>query len=91
MTFAIRFSKAADRDFSKLPPDVLIRIIKAIETITEDPFLHIRKMKGEFDPPQYKFRVGDYRVIILLDKSENVLLVDGAGHRSTIYKRYGRN
>jgi len=46
-------------------------------------------MKGEYNPPQYKFRVGEYRVIMLLDTSKKVLLVDGAGHRSTIYKRYG--
>jgi len=91
MTFTIRFSKAGDRDLSKLPSDVLIRIVKALEIIVDDPFLHIRKMKGEYNPPQYKFRVGDYRVIILLNKSENVLLIDGVGHRSTIYKRYGKN
>lgn len=90
MTFEIRFTKAGDRDLSKLPFDILIRIIKALEKIADDPLLHIQKMKGKYDPPQYKFRVGDYRVIILLDKSENVLLIDGVGHRSTIYDRYGR-
>ena len=90
MTFEIRFTKAGDRDLSKLPSDVLIRIVKALEKIADEPFLYIQKMKGEYDPPQYKFRIGDYRVIILLDKTENVLLVDGAGHRSTIYERYGK-
>ena len=46
-------------------------------------------MRDRNHPPQCKFRVGDYRVIMLPDKLEKVLLVDGAGHRSTIYKRYG--
>lgn len=55
----------------------------------DDPFLHIRKIKGDYTPPQYKFRVGEYRVILLLDKSDNTLLVDAVGHRSTIYQRYG--
>jgi len=45
-------------------------------------------MKGAKNPPN-KFRVGEYRVILLLDTSEKVLLVDGTGHKSTIYQRYG--
>jgi len=56
MTYSIRFSKAADRDLSKVPRNILIRIIKAIEEIKEDPLNYIQKMKGEHDPPQYKFR-----------------------------------
>lgn len=90
MTYSIGFSKAGDRDISKLPTDVTIRVIKALEKILDDPFVHIQKMKGDHAPPQYKIRVGEYRVILILDKSDNTLLVDGAGHRSTIYKRYGK-
>lgn len=90
MTYTIRFSKAADRDLSKLPRDVLTRVIKVIEGIRKDPFHYIQKMRGEHDPPQYKFRVGEYRVVLLLDKSEHVLLIDAVGHRSTIYQRYGK-
>lgn len=90
MTFEIHYSKAADRDLSKLPIEVIKKIVFAIGDIREDPFANIQKMKGAKNPPQYKFRVGEYRVILLLDKEERVLLVDGIGHRSTIYKRYGK-
>ncbi|MDG6249474.1 type II toxin-antitoxin system RelE/ParE family toxin [Methanocalculus sp.] len=90
MTFEIHYSKAADRDLSKLPNEVIKKIVYAIGDIREDPFAHIQKMKGAKNPPQYKFRVGEYRVILLLDQSEKVLLVDGIGHRSTIYQRYGK-
>ena len=88
--YKINFKGWSDRDLSKLPHNVLVRIVKAIESSMEDPLLHSQKMKGEYEPPQYKLRVSDYRVIILLDKSNKVLLVDGAGHRSTIYQRYGK-
>lgn len=91
MSFSIRFTKAGDRDISKLPPDVTLRIVKAMDKIIDDPFNHIRKMKGEHKPPQYKYRVGEYRVIFLLDKLANVLLVDAVGHRSIIYQRYGKD
>ena len=91
MSYSIQVTKAGDRDLSKLPPDVTIRILKAIERIIDNPFNHIRKMKGEHRPPQYKFRVGEYRVIFLLDKSDNVLLMDAVGHRSILYQRYGKD
>ncbi|MCP1715321.1 mRNA interferase RelE/StbE [Methanocalculus alkaliphilus] len=90
MTFEIHYSKSADRDLSRLPIDVIRKIVFAISAIKDDPFAHIQKMKGAKNPPQYRFRVGEYRVILLMDKSEKVLLVDGVGHRSTIYQRYGK-
>ena len=55
MTFEIHYSKAADRDLSKLPIEVIRKIVFAISDIKEDPFSHIHKMKGVKNPPQYKF------------------------------------
>jgi mRNA interferase RelE/StbE len=89
MTYEIHYSKAADRDLSKLPIEISRNIVQSIHKIRDDPFSHITKMKDRDNPPQYRLRVGDYRVIMILDKTKRVLLVDGAGHRSTIYKRYG--
>ena len=89
MTYEIQYSKAVDRDLSKLPIEISRNIVQTIHKIKDDPFSHIQKMKDRNNPPQYKLRVGNYRVVILLDKNKKILLVDGAGHRSTIYKRYG--
>ncbi len=89
MTYEIQYSKAADRDLSKLPVHISQKIILAIHNIKEDPFSHVQKLKDRNHPIRYKFRVGEYRAIMILDKLEKVLLVDGVGHRSTIYKRYG--
>ncbi|RQD82478.1 MAG: hypothetical protein D5R96_04635, partial [Methanocalculus sp. MSAO_Arc2] len=47
-------------------------------------------MKEAKNPPQYRFRIVKYQVFLLLDTSENVLPVDGVGHRSTIHQRYGK-
>jgi len=90
MTYDIHYTKAADRDLSNLPIEITRKIILAIHGIKEDPFSHIQKMRGRNKPPQYKFRVGEYRVILLKDTSHKVLLVDGVGHKSTIYNRYGK-
>lgn len=34
-------------------------------------------MKDRNNPPQYKLRVGNYRVVILLDKNTSVWMVQG--------------
>lgn len=89
MMYEIHYSKAADRDLTKLPIEISRNIVQSIHKIRDDPLSQIKKLKDRNNPPQYRLRVGEYRVIMILDKSRKVLLVDGVGHRSTIYKRYG--
>ncbi len=48
--------------------------INAVGDIREDPFTHIQKMKGAKNPPQYTFRVGEYRVILPLIKMKKFFL-----------------
>lgn len=35
----------------------------------------------------HKFRVGDYRVLIWVDRNDERLILYGVGHRRDIYKR----
>ncbi len=59
------------------------RIIKKLETIRDNPFFYTTRLVG-FD--LYKIRVGDYRIIISIEKNTLVILVLKVGHRSKIYK-----
>jgi len=66
------------------------RIILAMSEIKENPFSHCKKLRGQYSPPHYRVCIGEYRVILLIDTQEKVLLIDSIGHRSNIYKRYGK-
>jgi len=38
--------------------------------------------------PEFKIRVGDYRIILLLDKANKRMNIQAVGHRKNIYKKY---
>ena len=60
--------------------------MKKIRQTKVDPFSYFDKLTGI---NAYKLRVGDYRVIADIDKTEIKIIVVKIGHRKNIYKRLG--
>mgnify|MGYP006291475679 CR=1 FL=1 len=83
MSYAITFTNTSRRQFRKLEKDVQERIIKALERIRIRPESYVKKLVGD---PGYRLRVGDYRVILDIYKSELIILVIKVGQRKNIYK-----
>lgn len=83
MSYEITFTDTSRRQFRKLEKDVQERIIKALERIRIRPESYVKKLVGD---PGYRLRVGEYRVILDIQKSELIILVIKIGHRRNIYK-----
>ena len=83
MSYEITFTDTSRRQFRKLEKDVQERIIKALERIRIRPESYVKKLVGD---PGYRLRVGDYRVILDIQKSELIILVIKIGHRKNINK-----
>jgi len=83
LVYEIQWTKIAAKQFGRLDKTVQKRIIKKLETIRDNPFFYTTRLVG-FD--LYKIRVGDYRIIISIEKNTLVILVLKVGHRSKIYK-----
>jgi mRNA interferase RelE/StbE len=83
MTFEIIFSDKAFKQLKKLERNIQERIIATLERIRFRPEAHVTRLVGE---PGYKLRVGNYRVIIDIDKGKLLILVITIGHRKKIYK-----
>ncbi len=81
--FDIIFAEKARRQLEKLEKDIQKRIITALERIRIRPEPHITKLVGD---PGYKLRVGDYRVIMDIERGRLLILVIKIGHRRNIYK-----
>jgi len=81
--YKIEWSKRADAELSKLPKDVVVRIIKKVDLIISEPFHFLEHYEGE---DVYKLRIGDYRVLIDVDFSNKILKIQVVGHRKKIYK-----
>ena len=82
--YEIIFSQKAKKQLFKLERSIQERIISALERIRIRPQSYITKLVGD---PGYKLRVGDYRVIMDIDKSKLLVLVIKIGHRKNIYEK----
>ena len=83
MVYDVQWTITAEKQFSKLDESTKKRIIAKIDSIQDDPFLYVTKLV-EFDA--YKLRVGNYRVILGIEKRTLVILILKVGHRKNIYK-----
>ena len=84
LLYEIIFSQKAKKQLFKLERSIQERIISALERIRIRPESYITKLVGD---PGYKLRVGDYRVIMDIDKSKLLVLVIKIGHRKNIYEK----
>ena len=82
--YEIIFSRKAKKQLFKLERTIQERIIFALERIRIRPEDYLTKLIAD---PGYKLRVGDYRVIMDIDKTNLLVLVIKIGHRKDIYKK----
>ena len=80
--YEIIFSQTARNQFKKLEKIVQERIIKTLERIRVRPEDYVKNLVND---PGYRLRVGDYRVILDIDKNNLLILVIKLGHRKNIY------
>ena len=85
MSYSIEWELNSVDEFGKLPFDVSKRILNKIDQVKENPEHFIEKLK---DMPEFKVRVGDYRIILLFDKADKRIRIQAVGHRRNVYKRY---
>ena len=81
----IHFRKKAVRQFKKLEAKNRVRILKKLEWFSNqsDPLFFAEPI-SEAEVGQYRFRIGDYRVVF--DIKENIIIVLDVGHRREIYR-----
>ena len=84
MSYEIIFTDTSRKQFKKLEKDIQERIIKALERIRIRPEAHIKKL---VEDPGYRLRVGEYRIILDIEKEKLIILVIKIGHRKNIYKK----
>lgn len=81
--YEIIFSDKTRKQFIKLEKEVQKRVVSALERIRIRPEAYVTKLIGD---PGYKLRVGDYRVLMDIDKGKLLILVLKVGHRKSVYQ-----
>ena len=88
MTYHVEFAKTALKEIKKLDKYTASLIIGWIEKNIEgceNPRVHGKGLVGNRSG-QWRYRVGDYRLIVLIKDEVLTILVVGVGHRKEVYK-----
>lgn len=82
--YRIEYSKQSIRTLKRMPTNVAALIRGKIESLARDPFAApgVKKLVGR---DEYRLRVGDWRVLYLLDGEQLKVLVMDIGPRGDIY------
>ena len=80
--YAIEIKPQAIKDGKKIPRDVLRRIIDKIEQLSDD--LHGEVKRLTHFTPEYRLRVGNYRVLFEVEHDQVVIY--RIKHRRNAYK-----
>lgn len=73
------------KKLKKMDRGTALKIVKATEAITDDPFLRVKRLVNRNG--LYSLRVGDYRLIVSIQVERSVVIVLAIGHRRNIYDR----
>lgn len=83
--YTLRFSTAALKALRKAPNDAAQRIRAKLDDLARDPFA-VPNVKKLTDHPGYRLRVGNWRVIYLIQREKVVIQVVGIGSRKEVYR-----
>lgn len=81
--YEIILTDSALRDLKGFDKGLQVRLIEKMSELENDPILKSRKLKNS-SLGEYRYRVGDYRVIFDIDNGNVVIL--RIGHRKEIYR-----
>ncbi len=84
MKYRFVYTNKAVKDIKGLDSSIKERIGKTLLRYEEDPLQHAKRLTDS-KLGDYRFRIGDYRVIFDIEGDEIVVL--RVGHRREIYKR----
>lgn len=87
MKFSVEISATAGKDMDSFDRKDCSMLLRKLLKAAENPHHFLERLSGY---TLYKLRCGDYRAVIRLDTSRNVLQVVMADRRENVYKRLQR-
>jgi len=81
--YELKFDKKAIDFLNKAEKDLRERIWKKLQDFKQDPFRfveHLEQIEG------VKLRIGDYRVVVDIDKANQTINILKIGYRKNIYE-----
>jgi mRNA interferase RelE/StbE len=85
-SYEIQWKSSATRDLHNIDSQQIPRIIKAVESLANNPFPpQHRKIRGSVR--DYRIRIGDYRVVYQVHTKSRAVIIYHVRHRRYAYRR----
>lgn len=89
MAWLIKIEEGAKKDLAKLDKPVAKRVTSFLKEPLQkltDPRSIGEALKGKKFGELWKYRVGDFRIIVKIEDKQLIILVVRVGHRKNVYK-----
>ena len=84
--YSIEVKPSARKELEALPDDILARVLQKMEALGAAPRpAGCKKLKGYKD--QWRVRVGDWRVVYMIDDRVKLISITRIAHRREVYER----
>jgi len=87
MAYSLVFTKEADKQIAKLDPGVRRMILKWLDKNVNgclDPRAHGKALSAN-RAGQWRYRIGDYRAIVVIEDNRLIVLCIHVAHRREVY------
>ena len=82
--YVVELKSLARKELESLPDTVLTRVVRKIESLAQTPRpVGCKKLRGYED--QWRIRIGDWRVVYIVDDAAGRVSVTRIAHRSKVY------
>lgn len=87
MTWTIEFARQALKDLKKSTPDEIQRLSDFLDDLEKmDDARSVGKAMQGAPRGRWRYRVGDYRIIVRIHDQEKTVSVERFGHRKKVYE-----
>ena len=87
MAYSLIFTKEADKQIAKLDPGIRRMILKWFDKNVNgclDPRAHCKALSAN-RAGQWRYRIGDYRAIVVIEDNRLIVLCIHVAHRREVY------
>ena len=84
-SYAVELKPSARKELESLPDRVLARVIRKLASLQHEPRpAGCKKLRGYKD--SWRIRIGDWRVVYIVDDTAKLVSVTRVAHRREVYE-----
>ncbi len=84
MPYVVYLKRSAEKELDRLPKEVHDRIVKRLISLADNPRPSgTKELHGR---EGYRIRVGDYRILYLINEKEKKIEIVSIAHRKEVYR-----